>query len=533
MSRLLIQCSHIYLSFGSLQLFEDLSLSISQGEIFALIGENGAGKTTLLQLIRGQLMPDAGHIHKAEHLSIGFLPQEIIHFPDTTVRSYLEEGQLAELERRMAVLLQYPDRLDEWAELHEKYETLGGYKRMPLEKVLSGLKLESAILDQPMARISSGQRVRVALSKALIDNPDLLLLDEPTNHLDASMLEWLQTTLHMREGATIIVSHDRKFLNRACSRLLEIKNGSVVCYGGNYDFYLAEQEASLQRRLQAYETQEEERKLLHQKIKAMTFSKGKPPAPRDRNIMAYDRRGEQHQKSLARSLDMLKTRLAEIEAHPLPHPRPKGIKGLVFAPASLASPLASTVAIELDHICKAFGQKNILTDFSKTFCKGDRIVLRGPNGVGKTTLLRCLANHLELDSGQIRYAPTTKIAYLDQQVTLLPMQKTPYEYFLERFLLSEEVVRRELHKAAIGGAELLARPFSTLSVGQRKRFMLLSLIFEKPNVLLLDEPTNHLDLMTVEALEKALLQFEGVIVAVSHDQMFIDKIATEILDLAG
>lgn len=326
-----------------------------------------------------------------------------------------------------------------------------------------------------------------------------------------------------REGATLIVSHDRKFLNQTCNRLIEIKHGKLTCYGGNYDFYREEQERLMERQIKAYEAQEEERSLLKQKIKAVTFSKGKATPPSDRNIMAYDRRGEHHQKSLQRNLDVLKARLAEIEANPLPHPKPKGITGLRFLP----TPLASEVAIELDQISKGFGEKMLFTGFNKMICKGDRIVLTGPNGSGKTTLLKCIAGLLPVDSGQIRHAPTAKIAYLDQEVELLPMEKTPLQYFESRFGLSEEDLRRELHKACIGGAEILGRPFSTLSVGQRKRLMLLSLILEKPNVLLLDEPTNHLDFLTLEAFETALLNFEGAILAISHDSTFIEKIATQ------
>ncbi len=524
MSRLLIQFSHLFKSFGSFSLFDDVSLSINQGEIFALIGENGAGKTTLLQLLRGAALPDAGHFSRAPHLTIGFLPQEVsLGSSDISAKAYIEEGALSELERQMTACLDDPDRLAEWSELHERYEQLGGYQRMPIEKVLKGLKLDASLLGSPMATLSRGQKVRVALAKALIENPDLLLLDEPTNHLDLEMLEWLEEMLRTRQGATLIVSHDRTFLNATCTRLIEIKNGKLTCYGGNYDFYLEEQGRLLDRQMKIFEAQEEERALLKQKIKAVTFFKGKAPLSKDRNIMAYDKRGEKHQKSLQRNLNVLKARLAEIEASLLPHPKPKSIKGLKF----LSTPLASTVAIELENVSNAFGEKRFFSGFTKMICKGDRIVLTGPNGSGKTTLLRCIAGLLPVGAGQIRCAPTAKIAYLDQEVKLLPMEQTPLQYFENKFSLYEEELRCELHKASIGGSELLSRPFSTLSVGQRKRLMLLSLILEKPNVLLLDEPTNHLDFLTLETFETALLNFEGAILAISHDPTFIGKIATQ------
>lgn len=529
MPRLLIQCSRLYKSFGPCPIFEDISLSINEGEVFALIGENGAGKTTLLQILNGFVQPDSGNLYRLPHLTIGLLPQEInLSQNEILARRYIEKGPLDDLKREMDACLELPGHLTKWAELHEEYERLGGYRCYPLEKVLAGLKLESAILDLPMAVLSSGQRVRILLAKLLIENPDLLLLDEPTNHLDQEMQRWLQEFLRSRKGATIIVSHDRKFLNETCNRLIAIKKSRLFHYGGNYDFYLEEQSRSLERQMQAYLAQKEEISMLKQKIKAATFSKRNAPPPSDRNFMAYDRRGEHHQKSQERNLAVLKARLAEIEAAPLPHPKPKSIKGLWFD----SPPLSSTVVIEFDHVSKAFGKKVLFSDFMQMLCKGDRIILTGPNGSGKTTLLQCMMAVLPIDSGNIRRTPSAKIAYLDQEVNRLPMAHTPCRYFESRFNLNEEGLRSELHKADLGGAELLHRPFSTLSTGQRKRLMLLSLVLEKPNVLLLDEPTNHLDLLTLEAFEKALRDFEGAILAISHDQTFIDKIATDVWRLA-
>lgn len=524
MSKLLIQFSHLYKSFGPSLLFEAVSLSINEGDLLALIGENGAGKSTLLQFLAGYISPDSAEVGKAPGLSIGFLPQEItLPEPSITVRNYLEAGVLADLEKEMVSCLEDPGRLTEWAELHQKYEQLGGYRRVPIEQVLQGLKLEASLLQLSMSSLSSGQRVRVGLAKALINNPDLLLLDEPTNHLDQEMLDWLEKALKERKGACVIVSHDREFLNRVCNQLVEIKNGKLFHYGGGYDFYLAEQKRMLEKQMKAYEEQEEERAQLIQQIRAMNFSKGKASQAKDRNIMAYDRRGEKHQKSLTHKLNTMKARLAEIEANQLPHPKPKGIKGLKFAETALAS----QVVMELDHASKAYRENVLFSGLCTSVYRGDRILVTGPNGCGKTTLLKAIAGLIPLDAGEIKIAPTVKMAYLDQEVELLPMDQTPLQYFESRFQLSEESLRRELHKAALGNMDLLNRPFSTLSIGQRKRLMLLSLILEKPNVLLLDEPTNHLDFLTLEAFEKALQDFEGAIIAVSHDARFIRKIATQ------
>jgi ATPase subunit of ABC transporter with duplicated ATPase domains len=306
MSQLLIQLSRISISFGQQPLFEDISLSIHQGECCALIGENGAGKTTLLRLLAGPLAPEEGEVHRAAGLTIGFLPQEIIiDTPSQLVRTYLEEGPLTDLEKMMEGCL-IENRLDEWEKLHEEYEHKGGYQQLPLEQIMKGLHLEP-LFDRTVSSLSSGQRIRVALAKTLIDNPDVLLLDEPTNHLDHSMRVWLQNVLRNRRGATVVVSHDRKFLNAACSHLIEIGNGRLTRYCGGYGTYLEAKKREIERQISAYEIQQEEKEAIRQKIKALTFSKRKPPPPSDRNIMAYDKRGECHQKSVHRTLEGLKS----------------------------------------------------------------------------------------------------------------------------------------------------------------------------------------------------------------------------------
>ncbi len=524
MSQLLIQCSHISISFDSKLIFDDISFSISRNDCFAIIGENGSGKTTLLHLISGDIKGDTGTRLQAPHITIGYLPQEVpIPSKDMTGRMYLENNAFTLLEHHMALCLEDPKRLEEWEKLHDEYSMKGGYHKPPIEKALQGLKIENELLDLPLHSLSSGQRVRIALAKSLLENPDLLLLDEPTNHLDNDMVAWLKTVLHERQGATVVVSHDRKFLNGACNKLLEVTNGQITSYGGNYDFYLEEQERLLERKLKAYYFQQERKEELHQRIKAMTFSKPKANPPKDRNIMCYDKRGELYQKSVQRTLDILKDELEEIEKNPISHPKPKGITGIKFD----SPELSSSIAIEIEDVSKTFGEKPLFTKISHTLSRGERVILTGPNGAGKTTLLRGIYGEIPFDSGVVRYSPSVKMAYLDQEITRLPYEMTPFQYFESRFHLSEEDIRRELHKAALGQSSILHQPFSRLSVGQRKRLMLLSLILEKPNVLLLDEPTNHLDLLTLEAFEKALLSFSGAVLAVSHDSIFIEKIRTQ------
>ncbi|MBA3239540.1 MAG: ABC-F family ATP-binding cassette domain-containing protein [Parachlamydiaceae bacterium] len=531
MSRLLIHCTHLCKNFGSQRLFERLSLSVNAGERFALIGENGCGKTTLIKILKGLVLPDEGDVRSAKNLVISYLPQELYDFcPDQTARDYLLDTPLRELERRMAFLersLDDPDVLTKWAELQADFEQRGGYSRIPIEKVLFPLKIDLA-LDSLMGNLSGGERMRIALAKVLMEKSDLLLLDEPTSHLDFDMINWLQTMLSERTTAAIIISHDRKFLNASCNRLLELSNGFVTSFGGSYDFYLQERENMIQRQLREYERQNEEKKSLKEKLHSLTFSQRAPKGPKDSNKLAYNLRGGGHQKSTQRTIENYKTKLAEIESQLLQRPQAKTVRGLNFSP----NPLAEKWALEFDHVNKSYGSRPILIDFTGELLAGDRIVIRGPNGSGKTTLLDAVAGLLEIDEGKLQKHSSVKIGYLDQGVRQLPMDQTAAEYFVQHFKLSTEDVCKELHISGLAGVDIIQRPFKTLSLGQRKRMMLLSLVLSKANVLLLDEPTNHLDFQTLEALEKALLSFEGAILAVSHDQTFIEKIATKVWDLS-
>lgn len=527
MAKQLIQIQNLSKSYGAFTLFNNVSLSIHEGDIFALVGENGDGKTTLLKLLLGQESPDQGTLKRSENLEIGYLPQNIeTENSLQTIKDYLEKGPLLELEHKLSSLLEKGE-IKAWEKVHEKYEQLGGYRRIPIEKVFKGLKLDLSILEKQMSFLSQGQKVRVALAKALSNSPNLLLLDEPTNHLDKEMLEWLKSTLQARTGATLIVSHDRAFLNATCNRLVEIKQEGLNFYEGNYDFYLKEQTRVLKKRIKQYEDQQEEKRYLKQQIKSTSFSKKKHSASSDQNKMAYDRRGEKHQKSIQRNLNDLKARLKEIEENELSHPKPKSIKGIRFEPEVLRS----LVAIELENVSKSYGDRVVLSKISKAFLRGDRIVVTGRNGAGKTTLLKILAGLIPVNEGKVKYAKTAKIAYLDQEVDQLPKDQSCLAYFEKQFGLNEEGLRRALHMAALGEGHLLNASFSSLSLGQRKRMMILALILQKPNVLLLDEPTNHLDLLTLEALESALIGFEGLIIAVSHDSTFIKKIATKVWNL--
>lgn len=521
MSLSLVYLKKISKSFGPKKLLDAISLPISKGECFALIGENGSGKTTLLRLIAGLDVQDSGVIERCKNLSIGFLSQELSSESlKQTVRDYLF-SHLRKIENEMTTLqdkLDDPTILERWSELHEEFVHRGGYRTSKEESTLAGIDMSMSVEE-----LSSGERRRLELTKALLYDPDLLLLDEPTNHLDDKGIKWLKEELQKRDGATIIVSHDRKFLNETCNRLIELRNKQITRFGGSYDFYLGERKRLIDQQIKAFEEQEKERATLIQQIRAMTYSRGKPSRPKDRDVMAYDKRGEYCQQSVQHKLDQLKERLKRIENNLLVHPKPRSVTGIVFHDSSFSAP----VAIKWENLSKSFDEKTVFSGQTGELFGKERLIVTGPNGSGKTTFMKCLLQHLTPDSGNVYINPSVRIGYLDQEGESLPLEQNALGYFSEKFGLDETGLRSELHKTGLSGGENLFRiPFGFMSAGQRKRLMILSLVLSKPNVLLLDEPTNHLDLLTLEALEQALLGFSGAVLAISHDETFIEKIAT-------
>jgi ATPase subunit of ABC transporter with duplicated ATPase domains len=523
MSQTAVQLVNLHKSFNTNLLFDDISMSINKKDCIALIGENGAGKSTLLKILSKEESQDEGQIFYAPGLRIGFLRQQIdIVDPSLTVRGFIESKELKVLEISMQEKLE-AGLLLEWADLHEEYERLGGYQRVPIEKVLNGLKLADVVLDTPMNCLSSGEKVRVALAKCLIDNPDLLLLDEPTNHLDQQMLDYLKTMLLQRQGATLIVSHDRAFLNATCNNLIELHRGKLIRYKGNYNAYLIEKEQNIQRQIQRFEEQAEEKRILKEKIKAMHFSKKAGAVISDRDVLGYNNRGSNHEKSVSRRLNDLKMKLEKLELNPIAHPRAKSITGLLFS----NNPTPPGILFELQQIQKSYDSKMLFSNFSKQVYPKQRIIITGKNGAGKSTLLKIIQGLIQPDSGRVRYSEGVKIALLEQEMDPSFGGQSVVNYFCDRFSLLKEDLVRKLHQLALAEGSIIHQPINCLSEGQKKRLMLLDIILQNPNVLLLDEPTNHLDLTTLEALENAINHFEGAVIAVSHDTTFINKIGGE------
>lgn len=540
MSPPLIKFTDAKKSFGAQTILNGIFLSISQGDRIALIGENGSGKTTLAKVIVDREFLDSGSIERKPGIRIGYLPQDSSYLTEQncSMEDYLLNalGDLAVVRERLRSLEQEfeycspsQEKLDEWNDLHEKWEKRGGYTLDSLySQVISGLGLSHLDLQQKIFRLSGGEKIRLVLAGLLLSAPDFLVLDEPTNHLDVSAVEWLENYLKNFSGAFLCISHDRLFLNRSINQILElsIETHQLKVYGGNYDCYLKERQAEKKRQLKAFEEQQEGIRNLKQFITTKTSSSTKAKGATDKNKMAYDRRGEKHLKSVKRSLDQAKLRLNDLEEAPLKHPIPKAMRGIAFQPQESHAHLV----MEIQKISKSYEGRVVLKEISGEIHRGDRLVIQGPNGSGKTTFLKIILGMIEPDSGILKMASGCVLGYLEQTISLLPWDQTPIEWLRHHFSLSETELRSELHQTGLISEKSIKRKIGDLSLGQRSKLLILALMLSKANVLVLDEPTNHLDLGTLEELEEALVKFEGTVIAVSHDRWFTEKIATKVWD---
>ncbi len=524
-------------SYGPKDVLDRVSLTISHTDRITIIGENGVGKSTLARLIAGVEPPDNGVIERREGLRLGYLPQEVeLEGSEASLDAFLF-GRCQHLASRMKILeaelasaCDHRALLKEWDSCHEEFERAGGYDAVSrAEIVLAGLGLAGVDRSIPVGQLSGGQRVRATFAKLLLEAPDVLVLDEPTNHLDLAAVEWLERYLSDYPGAVFMISHDRTFLNRVCTTLAELspRTHQLSLYTGNYDAFLQEKQRQQESMLQDYEAWREEQKSLYRRIRAASFSERRPPPPKDRNTMAYDRRGEKYAQSKSRCLRQAKARLEELEAEKRVHPIPKGYKGIFFDPVELTS----KVGIAAVCLSKGYGGCSLFENLSFELLFGDRIVLQGVNGCGKSTLFEILVGNISPDGGRVVIAPSANIGYLDQQLALLPPEQRVGEELMSSFRMSEPSVREELHKTGLADEGLFQKHIGDLSLGQKKRLALLHLMLSKCNVLLLDEPTNHLDLTVLETLEAALQTFKGALCAISHDRRFTERVATRVWKL--
>lgn len=516
---MVLSCHDIQKAFGEHVIVEHGSFHIEEHEKAALVGLNGAGKSTILKMIIGELPCDSGRIILSKGKTLGYLSQ---HQELTSGNTIYEEvrtakASLIKMETRIRQIEQelkdltgdaLSERLNTYHNLTDKFEMENGYSyESEITGVLKGLGFSEDEFGKKVDTLSGGQKTRVALGKLLLTKPDVLLLDEPTNHLDLNSISWLETYLLNYFGAVLIVSHDRYFLNRIVTKVIEIELGTLSMFSGNYSSYAEKKQMLRDARLKQYLNQQQEIK--HQEAvieKLRSYN-------REKSI----RRAESREKMLEKMTRIEKP--AEIHSEIHLHLEPSCISG--------------NDVLTVEHLSKAFHSHKLFTDVSFDIKRGEHVAIIGDNGTGKTTLLKILNQVIPADSGVFTFGTNVKIGYYDQEHHVLHMEKTIFDEISDDYpTLTNTQIRKVLAAFLFTGDEVF-KLISDLSGGERGRVSLAKLMLSEANFLILDEPTNHLDIASKEILEKALNDYTGTVLYVSHDRYFINQTATRILDLVN
>ncbi|WP_282142483.1 ABC-F family ATP-binding cassette domain-containing protein [Cytobacillus oceanisediminis] len=517
---ILLQVNQLAKNFGADPILTNIKLEVQTRDRIALVGRNGAGKSTLLKIIAGQMTYDSGEIIKPKEVTIGYLAQNTgleselsIWDEMLTVFSHLQkqEKQLRSLEEQMADpdILNNSDAyeriLKEYDKLQVDFKENGGYQyEADIRSILHGLNFSSMGYDTKISSLSGGQRTRLALGKLLLTKPDILILDEPTNHLDIETLSWLEQYLQGYNGAILIVSHDRYFLDKVVSQVYEISRRQIRKYPGNYSSYLDQKAANFEREMKQFEKQQEE------------ISKLQDFIQRNLARASTTKRAQSRRKQLAR-MDVMDRPLGDEKS------------------ASFGFDIERQSGNEVLNIHSlAIGYEEIVSEnISLRLARGDSIALVGPNGIGKSTLLKTIIKKISSFSGEIQYGSSVTIGYYDQeQAELTSNKRVLNELWDEYPLKPEKEIRTILGNFLFSGDDVL-KTVSTLSGGEKARLALAKLMMQKANFLILDEPTNHLDLDSKEILENALIDYPGTILFVSHDRYFINRITTKVVELSS
>lgn len=538
---MLLSISAISKAYGAQQVLKDITFTINADQHVGLIGANGVGKSTLLKIILGEIEADRGEVKLAKGIEVGCLPQIITDFSGKTIDEFIFDatGNLRQLETRLRQLeeaMSQPQITDqasllaEYGVVSDLFERRGGYAiDYRIDQVMSGLRIAHIARNREVATLSGGEKARLSLAVLLLRSPDLMLLDEPTNHLDFASLDWLENNLHSQRGALLVVSHDRQFLNRTVDTLIEIDEHSRKCkvYTGNYEAYLEIKAFEHQKWEKEYQDQQDELKSLRQSLKGHARTLGHNRAATDNDKMQHDFFIGRTQQSISRNTRAVKEKILRIEANPIPKPPEIMRMNPDFDPQTLAGKTPLIVS----GVSKAYGNQIVLKNVSFALAPDDRILLMGPNGAGKSTLLKILAGNETADAGNISPAPTVKIGYLDQEQETLDLSQTVLDAYRQDSTLPEEKLISDLIRYGLFVYEDVRKTIGALSIGQRRKLQIARLIARRANVLLLDEPTNHVSFDILEELEKALLDFPGAILAVSHDRRFIHRFARRIWEL--
>ena len=516
---MILSCNHIDKAFGVKQILKDVSFHVEEREKTAIVGINGAGKSTLLKIIMNQLSADSGEVTLSRGATIGYLAQhEAVSGEHTIYEELLEvKKEIIEMEEKIRSLEldmkhQQGEELTATLELYHRlsteFENQNGYAyKSELIGVLKGLGFEESEFDKSVATLSGGQKTRVALGKLLLSKPDIILLDEPTNHLDMNSIAWLETYLLNYQGAVIIVAHDRYFLNKVVTKVVELDNGHATVFLGNYSDYAAKKAMLRDAQLKAWMNQQQEIKHQEQVIaKLKSFN-------REKSI----NRAECREKMLDKIDRLEKPTELNSEIHLQLHPRVESGEDV----------------LKVEHLSKAFDSQQLFSDLNFSVKRGEKVAIIGNNGTGKTTILKIINSVIEADAGSFTLGSKVHIGYYDQEHHVLHMEKTLFEEIADDYpTLTNTEIRNTLAAFLFTGDDVF-KQIKDLSGGERGRVSLAKLMLSEANFLILDEPTNHLDIVSKEILEHALNQYTGTVLYVSHDRYFINQTASRILDLTG
>ena len=507
----MISFANVSKQYGRQVLFVEASFQLNPGEKAGLVGPNGAGKSTLFRMIIGEEAADDGVVNVPRKISIGYFRQEV---DEMSGRPVLDEaiagsGRLGDLHHELIELeqsLHDEAALERYGHVQEEYQHLGGYElEARAREVLHGLGFTDAQIDGDVGALSGGWKMRVSMAKILLGKFDVLLLDEPTNHLDIESIVWLERYLKSVPSTILMTSHDRDFMNRIVSKIIEIDDGDIVTYSGDYDFYVREREQREANQEAAYARQQAK--------------------------LAKEQRFIERFTAHAAKAAQVQSRVKMLEKQERIEP-PKKRRAMKF---DFRSPQRSGEdVVALKHVSKSFGPRTIYDGFDFQVRRGERWCVMGKNGAGKSTLLKMVAGSLEPDEGEVKLGASLKLGYFSQQaLDLLNADLTVWEQMQKDFPLESIGTLRNLLGAFQFSGDDVDKKVRSLSGGEKSRLVMARMLLDPPNFLVLDEPTNHLDLATKEMLIEALGDFQGTMLFVSHDRTFLRGLANRVLELAG
>lgn len=519
---MLLNVEHLYKYFNGQALLKDINFTVEDREAVGLIGINGCGKSTLLNIITGSEGYDKtpeglGSVNIAGKASIGFLRQNSGLNSELTIGEEMKNAfaplletldKMKVLEKKMADGGDIDSISHEYAELSSYFEARDGYRiDVKIKQVLNGMGFGSTPTDRVISTLSGGEKTRLALAKLLLEEPNLLILDEPTNHLDFETLMWLEDYLKGYKGAIIIVSHDRYFLNKVCTRICEIEQGRLTSYRGDYSSYLVQKKMNAERQLKEYEAQQKEIAKLEDYVA--------------KNLVRAST------SKMAKSRQHMLDRIERIDK-PLMYTKPPKIK--LEYDIEPTKDIVRVVDCPL-VVGEGADKKELIKSLTMNVRRGEHVAIIGANGIGKTSILKLIQGIIPHEGGNISWGGNVKISYFEQEHAILDPHKTVLEEIMDRYpRLSEQRARSVLGAVLLTG-ENVFKPISVLSGGERAKLCFAIMALNRGNVLVLDEPTNHLDLSTKEVLEDALAEFSGTIILVSHDRYLLNKVASRIIEV--